>query len=63
MINELFTTDGLKDVLPPPKQCELFLACAVMVSVERHGEGILITEDAARKLARAMAARALENDE
>lgn len=63
MINGLFTTDGLKDVLPSPKQCELFLAGAVMVSFEHHGEGILIKEDAARKLVRAMAARALENDE
>jgi hypothetical protein len=62
MLNELLTNEG-RDVLPSPEHCEWFFACAVMSYFDHHGEGIVVKEEAARKLARAMAARALENDE
>lgn len=63
MITEIHFGDRVGDLLPSSEYCELFITHAVMSYFEGNSEGIILTAKGARKLARGMAARALENDE
>lgn len=48
--------------IPSAERCEWILAEAVMERFTKFGNGLLVTPEAAREMARRMAARIVEND-
>jgi hypothetical protein len=49
--------------IPPAEDCEWFIAKALMAQFTKFGNGLLVTPEAAREMARRIAVRIAENDE